>query len=206
LTARRSPIYRSAALYELTMLALYRRHRAERLRAIAELIPSGARVVEACCGPGLLYRRHLRGKGVRYTGLDLSPAFVRRLVRAGVDGRVWDVREDRPLPAGDYVVMQGSLYQFLPDASPIVDRMLAAAREEVIVAEPVRNLTHGPWVTPLARLGDPGTGPTAHRFDERGLEELFSAYGERVRRSFALAGGRERAYVLAGSLGAASSV
>jgi hypothetical protein len=71
----------------------------------------------------------------------------------------------------------------------------------VIVAEPVRNLTHSPLARPLARLGDPGTGPTPHRFDEPALEELFSRYGERVRRSFALAGGRERAYVLAGSLG-----
>jgi SAM-dependent methyltransferase len=197
-SGRRSPIYRSAGLYELTMLALYRRHRGERLRAVADLIPPGARVVEACCGPGLLYRRHLRRKGVEYTGLDISPAFVRRLSRAGVDARIWDMREERPLPAADYVVMQGSLYQFLPDARPVVDRMLAAAREEVIVAEPVRNLTHGPLAGPLARLGDPGTGPTPHRFDVESLQQLFAGYDERVRRSFPVAGGRERGYVLGG--------
>src|SRR6266516_148165 len=179
------------------MLALYRRHRAQRLRAVAGLIPAGARVVEACCGPGLLYRRHLRDKRVEYTGLDISPAFVRRLARAGVDARLWDMRADRPLPGADYVVMQGSLYQFLPEARPVVDRMLAAARETVIIAEPVRNLTRGPLAGPLARLGDPGTGPTPHRFDERSLEELFAGYGERVRRRFPVAGGRERGYVLA---------
>jgi SAM-dependent methyltransferase len=199
-SGRRSPIYRSAALYELTMLALYRRHRAERLRAIADLIPVGSRVVEACCGPGLLYRRHLRAKEVEYVGLDISPAFVRRLARAGVDARIWDMREARPLPEADYVVMQGSLYQFLPDPRPVVDRMLAAARQAVIVAEPVRNLTHGPLAGPLARLGDPGTGPTPHRFDEESLGELFAAYGERVRSRFPVAGGRERGYVLAGSV------
>jgi SAM-dependent methyltransferase len=196
--ARRSPIYRSAALYELTMLALYRRHRAARLRALAELIPRGAGVVEVCCGPGLLYRRHLRRRGVEYTGLDISPAFVRRLARTGADARLWDLRDPRPLPAADFVVMQGSLYQFLPDARPVVDRMLAAAREAVVVAEPVRNLTHGPLTGLLARLGDPGTGPTPHRFDERGLHELFAGYGGRVLESFPVAGGRERAYVLAG--------
>jgi SAM-dependent methyltransferase len=198
-SGRRSPIYRSAALYELTMLALYRRHRAERLAAIADLIPPGCRVVEACCGPGLLYRRHLRSKDVDYTGLDISPAFVRRLARAGVDARLWDMRAQRPLPRGDYVVMQGSLYQFLPDARPVVDRMLAAATDAVIVAEPVHNLTQGPLAGPLARLGDPGTGPTPHRFDEESLRALFAGYGERVRRSFPLAGGRERGYVLAGA-------
>ncbi len=197
MTARRSPIYRSAALYELTMLALYRRHRDARLRAVAEQIPAGARVVEACCGPGLLYRRHLRRKGVEYVGLDISPAFVRRLRRAGVDARLWDLRDPRPLPTADFVVMQGSLYQFLPDAGRVVDRMLAAAAEAVVLAEPVHNLTRGPLTGALARLGDPGTGPTPHRFDERALDELLAGYGDRVRRAFPVAGGRERAYVLA---------
>ena len=199
MSARRSPIYRSAALYELTMAALYRRHRAERLQAVADLIPRGARVVEACCGPGLLYRRHLRERDVDYTGLDISPAFVRRLARTGADARLWDLREARALPPAEYVVMQASLYQFLPDAAPVLDRMLAAASEAVIVAEPVHNLTSGPLARPLARLGDPGTGPTPHRFDERSLEALFTAYADRVRRSFPLAGGREHAYVLAGA-------
>jgi SAM-dependent methyltransferase len=197
-SARRSPIYRSAAIYELTILALYRRHRSARLRAIADLIPAGARVVEACCGPGLLYRRHLRDKRVEYTGLDISPAFVRRLARAGVDARLWDLREPRPLPGADYVVMQGSLYQFLPDARPVVDRMLDAARHALVVAEPVENVIGGPLSGLIARLGDPGTGPTPLRFDARGLDELFSAYGDRLQRAFPLPGSRERAYVVAG--------
>jgi hypothetical protein len=80
-----------------------------------------------------------------------------------------------------------------------VDRMLAAAGQAVIVAEPVRNLTHGPLAGPLARLGDPGTGPTPHRFDEETLGDLFAGYHDRVRRRFPVAGGRERGYVLGGS-------
>lgn len=196
--ALRSPIYRSAALYEATMLALYRRHRDARLRAVAELIPPGASVVEACCGPGLLYRRHLRARDVRYTGLDISPAFVRRLERAGADARLWDLREPRPLPTADYVVMQGSLYQFLPDAGPVVERMLDAAGAALVVVEPVENMIGGPLSGLIARLGDPGTGPTPHRFDAGALDELFAPYGDRVLRSFPVAGDRERAYVVAG--------
>ena len=78
MSGRRSPIYRSAALYELTMLALYRRHRSERLRAVAQLIPAGARVVEACCGPGLLYRRHLRTKDVVHSFLTRRSSDLNR--------------------------------------------------------------------------------------------------------------------------------
>jgi hypothetical protein len=96
------------------------------------------------------------------------------------------------------VVMQGSLYQFLPDARPVVDRMLDAARHALVVAEPVDNVIGGPLSGLIARLGDPGTGPTPLRFDARGLDELFSAYGDRLQRAFPLPGSRERAYVVAG--------
>ena len=62
--APRSPglVYRSAALYEAVMRVLYGRHYAARQRAIAGLIPARASVLEVCCGPGTLYRRHLARK------------------------------------------------------------------------------------------------------------------------------------------------
>lgn len=59
---------------------------------------------------------------MRYTGLDLSPTFVSKLQRRGIDARSWDMRSDAPLPYGDYVIMQARLYHFLPDPKPIVDR------------------------------------------------------------------------------------
>jgi trans-aconitate methyltransferase len=195
-----SPIYRSAALYELAMLALYRRHRDERLRTVAELVEPGASVIEACCGPGALYTRWLRERGVSYVGLDVSEAFVRRLRRRGVDARLWDLREARPLPSADYVVMQGSLYQFLPDARAVVERLLAAAREAAIVVEPVRNVAAGPagaWLA--ARLTDAGAGPERARFDEASLEALFAPYGGRVARRLSVAGGRELGFVVRAS-------
>src|SRR5215211_4230426 len=122
------------------MLVLYGRHYPSRYRAIADLIPSGSSVVDLCCGPALLFNRYLRNKGVRYTGLDLNAGFIDGLVRNGASGMVWDLRKDDPLPEADYVLMQASLYHFLPDAAPIVERMLEAARRKVIIAEPIRNL------------------------------------------------------------------
>lgn len=194
-----SLIYRSAALYELAMLALYGRHYPARHRAIAELVPDGASVLDLCCGPARLYHRYLRPKRIAYTGLDVNPRFIRRLTDRGVPGQVWDLRSATALPAADYVIMQASLYHFLPQPRPIVDRMLESARRQVIIAEPVRNLASSDWrlLSMLGRaLTDPGAGAHAQRFTIATLDELFSCYGPRVLRSFLIAGEREKVYVL----------
>lgn len=208
-----SLIYRNVAVYETLMLGLYGRHYLTRQRAIADLIPAGASVLELCCGPGFLYRRFLRAKHVRYEGLDINPKFVSHVSRHGGRARVFDLRSNEPLPAADHVIMQASLYQFLPDPEPIVERMLRAARIQVIIAEPVRNLacSRFPAFARLARRHtDPGSGLQMDRFSEKSLDEFFRKYASCICRAFLIPGGREKVYVLgaddcAKSVGARSS-
>lgn len=197
---RRSLIYRNPHLYRLVMLLLYRRGYRARQAALAELIAPGSSVVEACCGVGTLYSDHLRKVGVRYVGLDLSPEFVSALERRGIDARLWDMHAETQLPGADYVVMQASLYHFLPEPQPIVDRMLAAAGREVLIAEPIRNLTtdHPRLRRAFAALSDAGAGPEHLRFDEGSLDSLFEGYRDRILRVARIAGGREKLYVLRG--------
>jgi len=181
------------------MLLLYGRHYASRYRAIAELIPSGSSVLDLCCGPALLYHRYLRAKAVKYTGLDINAKFIERLVRKGGSGRVLDLRTDEPFPSADYAIMQASLYHFLPDPSNIVDRMLRAARRQVIIAEPIRNLadSNSRLVAAIGRwFTNPGTGEPHLRFNEASLAKFFSTYRSNVVQSFPIAGGREKVYVL----------
>ncbi|SUD48338.1 methionine biosynthesis protein MetW [Nocardia otitidiscaviarum] len=192
-------IYRYGTVYELLMRGLYGRHYGARYRAIAALVPENAAVLDLCCGPATLYTRYLRQKAVRYTGLDLNERFIARLIRAGGSGQVWNLRADTPLPAADYVIMQGSLFHFLPDPEPVLDRMLDAARERVIVAEPVRNLTatrHRAMAGLGGRLTDAGDGARPLRFDEETLDELFRGFPEHVEERRLIAGGREKLYLL----------
>jgi SAM-dependent methyltransferase len=122
-----SLVYRSAAGYELLMRVLYGRHYAARMRAVADQVPDGASVLELCCGPGTLYLHHLRGRIREYVGVDVNQRFVARLRRRGVDARRLDLAAgDVELPRADVVILQASLYHFLPNAGQIVDRMLAA--------------------------------------------------------------------------------
>jgi len=196
-----SLIYRSALGYEWLMRALYGRHYGARLRSVADRVPPGASVLELCCGPGTLYRRHLRERAGVYLGLDVNQAFVDRLRARGLDARLVDLGGEQPLPRADVVIIQASLYHFLPGASALLDRMLAAAEQRVIVAEPVRNVASSrlPVVATLGRRGtDPGVGDHAQRFTEESLDRLMERYRERVQETFLIPGGREKVYVLAG--------
>jgi SAM-dependent methyltransferase len=183
------------------MRALYGRHYAARDAAVAAQVPRGSSVLELCCGPGRLYLRELRGDVGAYTGLDASASFVKRLRRRGVDARVADVAT-ADLPGADVVLMQASLYQFLPDARAMVDRMRAAAGDRVVVSEPVRNLGASRFRF-IARLAAKSTAAAGeerrHRFDEASLDELMAGFGDAVRHDELIPGGREKIYVLTGA-------
>lgn len=193
-----SLVYRSPWLYELLIRALYGRHYAARYRMIADLIPRGSSVVELGCGPATLFDRYLRDREVDYTGLDVNRGFLERLERRGGRARSWDLHRDDPLPRADVVMMQASLYHFLPDAAPVVERMLAAADRLVIIAEPIRNLADSrlPLLAAAARRQtDPGLGEHALRFTEPTLDRFLASFTPRPSRSFLIPGGREKVYL-----------
>lgn len=194
-----SVIYRSGSAYELVMRLLYGRHYRDRMRAVADQVPAGASVIELCCGPGTLYKRYLRTHVSSYTGLDVNPGFVRALQAQGIDARLVDLRASQPLPTGEVVLMQASLYHFLPAAEPIVEQMLAAASRLVVVSEPIRNLSSSDHAV-IGRLGrkasDPGDGGGEGRFTETTLDRLMERFANRLEHSFLIPGGREKVYVL----------
>jgi SAM-dependent methyltransferase len=194
-----SLIYKTGPGYELAMRILYGRHYDSRYKTIADIIEAESSVLDVCCGPGTLFSRYLRDKRVEYTGLDLNPKFITHLHSRGAKGEVRDLRIDRPLPASDYVVMQASLYHFLPDPASVVNRMLEAARLNLIVAEPVRNLASSSnrMLRFAGRLlTDPGSGEQPSRFTEASLDAFFETYGSRVSRSMSIPGSREKIYIL----------
>jgi hypothetical protein len=77
--------------------------------------------------------------------------------------------------------------------------MLEAARDRVIIAEPIRNLSSSrvPLLAALAgRHTDAGLGPRPRRFTEQTLDAFFEGLAIRPSRAFLIAGGREKVYVL----------
>jgi hypothetical protein len=76
--------------------------------------------------------------------------------------------------------------------------MLRAARERVIIAEPIRNLADGgpPLLRAIARRqADPGHGEQALRFTERTLDTFLTSLATPPSRNFLIPGGREKVYI-----------
>lgn len=189
-------------MYQTAMRLLYGRHFRERYAALDAEIPDGAEVVDVCAGDCYLYLNYLRRKSVRYLGLDLSPRLVGWAIRHQVNARVFDVWED-DIPTADVVVMQASLYQFVPETRRVIERLLAASRDRVIISEPVQNLSSSRYRL-LSAMSRYLTSPVAsghvyagRRFDRASLTRLFRSF-EAFERTYILPGGKEMIGVFAG--------
>lgn len=176
----KSPIYWNSTLYHLAIRQSAGRYFAQRYLALAELIPQNASVTEVCLGDAYLYSNYLAGKEVNYLGLDINNAFVRSAIRKDIPARVFDVMTEEVEPA-DYVIMQGSLYQFIPEEKKIIRKLLDAAKKQLIISEPVKNRAQSdnPFVSFLAKYAvNPGTGHARERFNEKTLVACFQSFPE----------------------------
>lgn len=194
---RTSLTYRSSGIYSAFIRLLYRRSYTERYKAICEVIPEGSSVLDVCCGDAKLYTRYLKEKNVKYTGLDINRNMVKTARAAGVDARLFDIEIRNDLPKADYVVIQGSLYQFIPNHELILRKINEAAIKFVIVAEPVRNMASSSNSALKAignRMNNPGTGRKTERFTETTLSEALKLFAAEKRES--ICGGKEILYVL----------
>ncbi len=188
-------LYSSRTLYHLTMRLLYGRYYQDRYRVLAAEVPENSVVVDVCSGDCYLHLKYLREKSVRYLGLDASPQLVRWAQKHGVRARKFDLWEEK-IPAGDIILMQASLYQFLPHAESIVRRLIQAARKKVLISEPIRNLACSSSRL-LSLLGQRLTVPasarsdySSQRFDRESLMAFFGSFDE-FQHSAIIPGGRE---------------
>ncbi len=197
-----SLIYSHRSIYHAVMRLLYGRHFEARYAAIAHEIPDHATVTDVCAGDSYLYLKYLRSKSVNYLALDISPQMIAWSQQHNVPAKLFDARHDE-LPVSDVIVMQASLYQFLPDARSMIVKMLNAARQQVIIAEPIRNLSDSK--NPLfAFIGRRMTVPVttageyaAQRFTQTSAETLFQSF-EALQRIAILPGGREMIGIFTG--------
>ncbi len=194
-----SPIYWHPLLYHLLMRLLYGKGFLDRYAALAQRIPDGASVLELCAGDCLLYRKFLFRKRITYLATDINSVFIAAAQRRGISMARLDAARD-PLPVTDIIVMQASLYQFIPHHKEIVDKMLASGRTSVILAEPVKNLSDSknPIIAWLARHNaNPGSGTKPARFNLNTLAAFIAAhYQGKLLETRMIAGGREMLVVL----------
>ncbi len=196
----RSPIYTNRLIYESLMAVLCGDSLKERYAFIDGKIAEGSSVLDFCCGPGMIYRRHLKKKNVHYQGIDCNEVFVKEVNRLGGTGFLMDLHgAECVFPQADTVMMKASLYHFLPDdVQRMVTSMYHSARVQLIIAEPIVNYSNhaNSWLSYLGqRLSDPGTGRGHLRFAEYELDGVLEETLGIPNEVFYLSSKREKIYV-----------
>jgi len=184
-----SLLYRSPALYESVMRLLYGKGFQERYEQIAARIPEQASVLDVCCGDCYLFRHYLVQKNVRYAGLDASSQFEKFCRTQHIPFHHMDLlKQESLLPQADYVIMMGSLYQFMPHHKEVIERMKKAAGKGVLICEPVRNLVQSSHAA-IRLLAKAATYPATERFNQMTLMDTLRECG--FQEFIEIANGRE---------------
>jgi glycosyltransferase involved in cell wall biosynthesis len=175
----KSPVYWTCTGYDLMMRLLYRRQYEETYAEVAGRIPAGASVVDVCCGTARLGRDFLHERPGRYLGLDFNAHFVMGARKRGLQARFFNLLTEE-VPAADYVTMCSSFYHVRAAEGAILGKLLAAAREAVIISEPVQNVSASPLpgLGTLARkLTNPGVGEYGARYDLATFRRFAETHG-----------------------------
>lgn len=173
-------LYSFPSLYTFAMKVLFGRNYSIRYSLIAKIIEPERSVVDVCCGDCALYK-YLKSKHVDYLGLDISSAFVNRAFKNGIAVRLFDLRIDS-IPDADYVILQGSLYQF-KNPQLIVKKLYGAARKKLIISETIssnistRKFSKNALIKMIiSSLVNTENNDAFFRFDENSFKEILSAY------------------------------
>jgi SAM-dependent methyltransferase len=146
------------------------------LEILKEMDDRDCTVLDVCSGDCALYKIAFKGnKKIQYKGIDINEVFIREARNKNIDVTFCDVMINE-IPKADYVVLQGSLYQFHPNCEMILRKLFDSANKKLIISEPVRNLSSSSssLISFFSRFSaDPGDGHKTYRFNKVSLKQLF---------------------------------
>ena len=181
----RSITYWHPFIYSALLKLSYKGGYRKRYEAVSSFIKEGSSVVDVCCGDCRIYD-YLKNKRVNYTGLDFNTCFVNWANNRGIPARQFNIYNDE-IPRSDYVLMMGSLCQFIPKHPQILDKLFKSAIRYLVISEPVMNYTQSRYkaVSIIATLlSDPGDGPKKYRFDKNTFNEAIAPFRRYIVKEF----------------------
>lgn len=104
------------------------------LRAVADFIPKGTKVLDLGCGDGELLAYLVHEKKVQGRGIELSEAGVLACVRKGLSVRQGNLIEglaDYPDQSFNYVILSQTL-PFLSDPGSVLHEMLRVGKQAIV--------------------------------------------------------------------------
>ena len=191
-----SLLYKSHTIYSVLIKILYGKYFFNRYRDLRSYIPIGNTVLDVCSGDCNLYHFAIKGRN-QYTGVDINISKLKK--NKNVNQKQLDIIND-PIPKADIIILQGSLYQFLPNQKLVIDKLLFNAKKKVIISEPIINIANSEniFIAFIAKYTvNPGTGHKTKRFTKKSLDYFIqSNYNKIIESRFLIAGGRDLVYIL----------
>jgi len=158
-------------IYKILMKLLFRKSYKARYTEIANLIKNNSSVIDICCGDAQLYS-FLKNKNIKYTGIDFNNVFLNHLRKKKIDVIHMDINQEKIPIKADYVVLQSSLYQFIPNHLQIIRKLLDVTQKYLIIQETVVSYTQSSNLL-LSIIGkilnNPGDGYKTQRLDKQNL-------------------------------------
>lgn len=166
----KSIIYSHPIIYKTALKLIYGKEYKKRYRIIAEEI-KGRQVLDLCCGDCKLSEFV-----PNYKGIDLNRMFISYAKKKGIDAERQDILK-KPIPRSDCIVMQGSLYHFIPDHEKLLKNMLKSSNK-LIISEPWNNLSQSKnrIISGIAKKLSKVSGSDDKRFTKQDLIALFEKY------------------------------
>lgn len=161
------------------MRKLYGEQYESRYEDLSKVLAPNKSVVELCAGDGFFYEHYLQYSNPDYTAIEWNGKFALYLKELGANVIEADLNT-ADIPPADIILIHASLYQF-QDYKEIIRKMFAAARHQLIVAEPIENFASDKnklKATIAAHLSNPGDGPKYFRFNRQTLLDAFEGYPE----------------------------
>jgi hypothetical protein len=178
-----SPVYWHPLLYRKAMQLAYGEHYKIRYEALSKFIPDRCQLLELCMGDAFFYLNYLKQKNLDYTCADINPVFVNAARKKGVRSSLLDVYSD-DIPSSDHILMQASLYHFIPNEQKVIDKLLKACNKSLIISENVENLSNSAsgfksWLGEY--LSKAKSGQSKIKFTRQTLSETFAPYKKHIR-------------------------
>jgi hypothetical protein len=177
-----SPIYWHPLLYSAAMKLSYGKKFEERYKALDKHIPAGCNLLELCMGDAYFYLKYLAKKKVNYSCADINPVFVNAAKQKGLRSTLLDASFDEIQPS-DFILMQASLYHFIPNQKEVIKKMIAAAGKQIIFSESVDNLSNSSSGLKSylgEQLSKAKSGQSRIKFTGETLKETFAPFGNRI--------------------------
>ena len=163
----------------------YKKYYLDRYKVVSDLIESNSSILDICCGDCKIYD-FLKVKNVNYVGIDFNKAFVKAAQNKGIRAYRLDIIKDE-IPKADIILMQASLYQFIPYHTEVINKLLNCAIKKLILCEPIKNHATSKIkiISKMAYLlNNPGNGIKPYRFNMQTLQKALQPFKKNIIKEF----------------------